>query len=72
MIPYTLQNKGTIENRIDVIRRFYHRKKTLEKLLIKEVERLINYRLVGKFNYNNPIEILNNKIISLYGVNSVF
>tara|TARA_R110002050_G_scaffold50037_10_gene115870 strand:+ start:331 stop:450 length:120 start_codon:yes stop_codon:yes gene_type:complete len=34
---------------------------------IKEVERLLNYRPIRKFNYNNPIEVLNNKVVALMG-----
>lgn len=30
-----------------------------------EVERLLNYQLVRKFNYNNPIEILHDKCFAL-------
>jgi IS30 family transposase len=68
--PYTSQDKGTVENRIGVIRRFFPKKTDLRKVTdkrIKEVERLLNYRPVRKFNYNNPIEVLNNKIVALMG-----
>jgi IS30 family transposase len=34
---------------------------------IKEVEKLLNYRPIRKFNYNNPIEVLNNKCVALMG-----
>jgi IS30 family transposase len=34
---------------------------------IKELERLLNYRPIKKFNYNNPIEVLNNKVVALMG-----
>ena len=30
-----------------------------------EVERLLNYQLVRKFNYNNPIEVLHDKCFAL-------
>lgn len=66
--PYTSQDKGTVENRIGVIRRFFPKKTDLRKITdkrIKEVERLLNYRPVRKFNYNNPIEVLNNRIVAL-------
>ena len=66
--PYTSQDKGTVENRIGVIRRFFPKKTDLRKVTdkrIKEVERLLNYRPVRKFNYNNPIEVLNNMIVAL-------
>ena len=66
--PYISQDKGIVENRIGVIRRFFPKKTDLRKVTnkrIKEVERLLNYRPVRKFNYNNPIEVLNNMIVAL-------
>ncbi len=69
--PYTSQDKGTVENRIGVIRRFFPKKTDLRKVSIKrikEVEKFIkNYRPIRKFNYNNPIEVLNNKCVALMG-----
>ena len=68
--PYTSQDKGTVENRIGVIRRFFPKKTDLRKVShtrVKEVEKLINYRPIRKFNYNNPIETLKNKTVALIG-----
>ncbi len=68
--PYTSQDKGTVENRIGVIRRFFPKKTDLRKVKIKrikEVEKLLNYRPIRKFNYNNPIEVLNYKCVALMG-----
>jgi IS30 family transposase len=68
--PYTSQDKGTVENRIGVIRRFFPKKTDLRKVpenRIKEVELLLNYRPIRKFNYNNPIEELKNKCVALMG-----
>ena len=68
--PYTSQDKGTVENRIGVIRRFFPKKTDLRKVSnnrVKEVERLLNYRPIRKFNYNNPIEELKNKCVALMG-----
>lgn len=68
--PYTSQDKGTVENRIGVIRRFFPKKTDLRQVSnkrIKEVEKLLNYRPIRKFNYNNPIEVLNNKCVALMG-----
>ena len=45
--PYTSQDKGKVENKIGVIRRFFPKKIDLRKVSekrIKEVERLLNYR----------------------------
>lgn len=64
--PYTSQDKGTVENRIGVIRRFFPKKTDLRKITddrIKEVERLLNYRPIRKFNYKNPIEQLKNYVL---------
>lgn len=68
--PYTSQDKGTVENRIGVIRRFFPKKTDLRKVpeqRVKEVERLLNYRPIRKFNYNNPIEELKHKCVALMG-----
>jgi len=68
--PYTSQDKGTVENRIGVIRRFFPKKTDLRKVSkerIKEVEKLLNYRPIRKFNYLNPIEKLKNECVALMG-----
>jgi IS30 family transposase len=68
--PYTSQDKGTVENRIGVLRRFFPKKTDIRNITakrIKEVEKLINYRPIRKFNYNNPIETLKNKTVALIG-----
>lgn len=68
--PYTSQDKGTVENRIGVIRRFFPKKTDFRKVSdkrIKEVERLLNYRPIRKFNYKNPIEVLTEKCFALMG-----
>ncbi|MGK0255145.1 MAG: IS30 family transposase [Mariniflexile sp.] len=66
--PYTSQEKGTVENRIGVIRRFFPKKTDLRDITekrIKQVELSINNRPVRKFNYLSPIEKLNNKFVAL-------
>ena len=66
--PCTSQEKGTVENRIGVIRRFFPKKTDLRNITnerIKQVELSINNRLVRKFNYLSPIETLNNKFVAL-------
>ena len=68
--PYTSQNKGTVENRIGVLRKFSPKKSDwimITEKRIKKVEKLINHRPIRKFNYNNPIEILKNKTVALMG-----
>src|SRR5690606_16777492 len=66
--PYASQEKGTVENRIGVIRRFFPKKTDLRNVTnerIKQVELSINNRPIRKFNYLSPIETLNNKFVAL-------
>ena len=68
--PYTSQDKGTVENRIGVIRRFFPKKTDLRNVdpnYIKQVERSINNRPIRKFNYFSPIEVLKNKCVAFIG-----
>ena len=58
--PYTSQDKGSIENRNGVIRRFYPKKTdftNISQVQIKQVEKMINNRPVRKFNYETPNEV---------------
>ena len=55
--PYTSQDKGTVENRIGVIRRFFPKKTDFTKVThqqVRHVEKMINERSVRKFNYQTP------------------
>jgi IS30 family transposase len=59
--PYTSQNKGTVENRIGQLRRFFPKKTDLSIVTddqVKRVERLLNNRPVRKFNYKTPNQVL--------------
>jgi IS30 family transposase len=63
--PYTSQDKGTVENRIGVIRRFFPKKTNLNivtEKMVKEVERKINNRPVKKFNHLTPNNVLQKKL----------
>ena len=63
--PYTSQDKGTVENRIGLIRRFFPKKTNLIKVTpkrVREVEKLINNRPVRKFKYLTPNQVFSNKI----------
>ena len=63
--PYTSQDKGTVENRIGVLRRFIPKKTDLtfiSEQQIKEVEQKLNNRPVRKFNYQTPNQVLQQKI----------
>ena len=58
--PYTSQDKGSIENRNGVIRRFFPKKTDFNNITayqIKKVETKINNRPVRKFNYKTPNEV---------------
>ncbi len=58
--PYTSQDKGTIENRNGVIRRFFPKKtdfNNFDSSDIKKVENHINNRPVRKFGYLTPLEV---------------
>jgi IS30 family transposase len=63
--PYTSQDKGTVENRIGQIRRFFPKKTNLSAVnqdQVKQVEKLLNNRPVRKFNYKTPNQVLQEKI----------
>lgn len=57
--PYTSQDKGTVENRIGVIRQFFPKGTDLRNVSaqrIKTVERHLNNRPIRKFGYLSPIQ----------------
>jgi IS30 family transposase len=63
--PYTSQDKGTVENRIGQLRRFFPKKtdfSTVTSEQVKRVERLLNNRPVRKFNYKTLNQVLLEKI----------
>jgi len=63
--PYTSQDKGTVENRIGVLRRFLPKKTDLSLVnhqQIKKIQALLNERPVRKFNYLTPNQVLQQKI----------
>ena len=63
--PYTSQDKGSVENRIGIIRRFFPKKtdlNTLDPKKVKQVEKIINNRPVRKFKYKTPNQVFSNKI----------
>jgi IS30 family transposase len=63
--PYTSQDKGTVENRIGVIRRFFPKKTNLALVSdqqIRAVENKLNNRPVRKFNYKTPNQVFSEKI----------
>lgn len=60
--PYTSQDKGSVENRIGVIRRFFPKGSDMSNVhpnTIKAVERKLNNRPLRKFGYLTPYEKLN-------------
>lgn len=57
--PYTSQDKGTVENRIWVIRRFFPKGTDLRGISrqrIKTVQQYLNFRPIRKFDYLSPIQ----------------
>lgn len=63
--PYTSQEKGTVENRIGVLRRFFPKKTDFIQVTAKrvsQVEKIINKRPVRKFNYQTPNEVFLQKL----------
>jgi len=58
--PYSSQEKGSVENRIGVIRRFFPKKTDFTRVSadeVKRVEKLINDRPMRMFNYLSPNEV---------------
>lgn len=63
--PYTSQDKGSVENRIGVLRRFFPKRTDLSSITskqIKDVENKLNNRPVRKFNYKTPNQVFSEKI----------
>lgn len=63
--PYTSQDKGSVENRIGVIRRFFPKKTDLTKVThnqVRKIQTLINNRPVRKFNYKTPNQVFSERI----------
>ncbi len=63
--PYTSQDKGTVENRIGVIRRFIPKKTDLTTVTVSQlltIQNKINRRPVKKFDYLSPNQVLQKKI----------
>lgn len=63
--PYTSQDKGSVENRIGILRRFLPKHKDLNEVSaaeLKKIETLLNNRPVKKFNYKTPNEVFSDKI----------
>lgn len=58
--PFSSQEKGSVENRIGIIRMFFPKKTdfaTINEQQIRKVEKLINDRPMRMFNYQSPNEI---------------
>jgi IS30 family transposase len=63
--PYTSQEKGTVENRIGVLRRFFPKGTDLSQISfnrVRQVEKMINERPVRKFNYQTPNAVFLQKL----------
>jgi len=58
--PYTSQDKGTVENRIGQLRRFFPKKTDLQQISharINQVETLLNNRPIKKYDYTTPNQV---------------
>jgi len=69
--PYTSQDKGSIENRNGVIRRFYPKKTDFNEVTtkdLKRVEKSINNRPIRKFEYKsaNEVYLLKSDVALIY------
>ena len=63
--PYTSQDKGSVENRIGVVRRFLPKSTDLSLITkkgLQKVEDLINNRPMKLFNFKSPNQIFSEKI----------
>ena len=63
--PYTSQDKGSVENRIGIIRRFLPKSTDLSKITTKElraIQDLINNRPLKLFNFKTPNQVFSEKI----------
>ena len=63
--PYTSQDKGSVENRIGIIRRFFPKKTDLSLVShadVRKVEGIINNRPVRKFKYKTPNQVYKEKL----------
>ena len=63
--PYTSQDKGGIENRIGVLRRFFPKGSDLSHITsrqLADVENKLNNRPVRKFKYKTPNQVFSEKI----------
>jgi len=63
--PYTSQDKGSVENRIGILRRFFPKGSDLTQVTrqqISDVENKLNNRPVRKFNYKTPNQVFSEKI----------
>lgn len=63
--PYTSQDKGSVENRIGVLRRFLPKNTDLSLVSARELQQIenkLNNRPVRKFNYKTPNQVFSEKI----------
>ena len=63
--PYTSQDKGSVENRIGILRRFFPKGTDLSTITDKQIndaENKLNNRPVRKFNYKTPNQVFLEKI----------
>lgn len=64
--PFSSQEKGSVENRIGLLRRFFPKRTDFTSVTadeVKKVEKIINNRPVRKFGYQSPHEVFERKIL---------
>jgi IS30 family transposase len=62
--PFSSQEKGSVENRIGLLRRFFPKKTDFTNVTdeyVKTVEKMINARPVRKFHYQTPQQVFEQK-----------
>ena len=55
--PYTPQERGTVENTIGQVRRFFPKKSYLENMNVDEMESWLNHRPMKILNFKTPYEV---------------
>ncbi|MBK7357670.1 MAG: IS30 family transposase [Saprospiraceae bacterium] len=66
--PYSSQEKGSVENRIGQLRRFFPKRTNFDEVSesqINKVEHLLNNRPLKMFNYKTPNEVYFSNTLAL-------
>ncbi len=55
--PYTPQERGTVENTIGIVRRFFPKRSDLKNMNLLDMENWLNHRPRKVLNYKTPFEV---------------